>query len=74
LRSASITMVGTFPSDGFGTEPSKGAPGVRTYDTDRRTPNACPLRVDEGVTAQRHDIGKTARARVGADAAHAVKG
>lgn len=74
MRSASIKTVGTFPSDALGAEPSKGAKGARTYDTDRRTPNVYPLRVDEGVSAQWHDIGRTARGRAGADAAHAVKG
>lgn len=74
LRSASIKTVRTLPRDGLGTEPPKGASDARTHDTDRRTPNGRPLRADEGVRAQRHDIGTNARAGAGADAAHAVKG
>jgi len=74
LRSASIKTVRTLPSHGLGTEPTKGASGARTHEHDRRTPNGRPLRADPGVRAQRHDIGKNARAGAGADAAHAVKG
>lgn len=74
MRSAPYKTVRTFPSDELGAEPPKGASGARTHDTDRRTPNVRPLRVDGAVRPQRHDISKNARADVGVDAAHAVKG